>query len=548
MVFDEIAKLKNLIDKKDEEIAHLTKMLDDVFLKSKKSIQELHDYYNNIIALMPGNVYWLDKQNVFLGCNDKHAEMARLNSRKEIIGKTNADLPWKDQAEELNRLNNLVMETGISHTAEEYAVMPKGLVVYLSQKTPLRDNNNEIMGVLNVSMDITERKKMEAALRRAKEVSDIANQAKTEFIANMSHDIYTPLNGIVGLSQLLYERLEKQEDKLHSQWINESGKQLLCLLKSVLNMVADDQLIETDLHEEPWNIRNILAGLIQLSNPAAKVKKLELRLDIDDSIPEWLITDNIKLHRVLLNLLGNAIKFTHQGSINLAVKVLNGEGEYLQIEFSITDTGIGISKKLHEQIFQRFFRVNPSAQSAPGGHGMGLFIAQNYVNLLGGDIKVESDLGKGAQFSFSLPMKIAEDGCKQTTKMAKSLHSIGENHLHILLVEPNIIALRFLETLSMQAGCTFASASDAEQALELVKTMDFDLILTDLVLPTISYKELISYVRAFEKASSKNQLRIIGLCNDENEVNNEALKVGISKVTTKPLNLIKIQEIIKEFA
>lgn len=160
MGFDGIEKLNKIIEEKDKEIQRITALLECQKSSSNLALNELQDFYEEILALMPGHVYWLDKNNVFLGCNDLQATNARLKSRKEIIGKTNYEMPWKDQAEELNKLNNLVMETGIPHTAEEYAVMAQGMTIYLSNKTPLRDKQNNIIGVLGLSVDITEQKKM----------------------------------------------------------------------------------------------------------------------------------------------------------------------------------------------------------------------------------------------------------------------------------------------------------------------------------------------------------------------------------------------------
>nr|WP_232220593.1 histidine kinase dimerization/phospho-acceptor domain-containing protein [Legionella tunisiensis] len=299
-----------------------------------------------------------------MGCNDLQAKNARLSSRKDIVGKTNFDMPWKDQAEELNKLNNLVMETGIPHTAEEYAVMANGMAIYISQKVPLRNKNNEIVGVLGISLDITERKKMEVALRRAKENAEVANQAKTEFIANMSHDIHTPLSGIVGMSKLLEKQVQDSEQKQYARWINESGEQLLELLKGVLDIVSADNIRESDVQEESFDLRKNIQDISQLVQPTVQMKKIQLHIEIDEAVPQHVITDGTKLHRVFLNLLGNAIKFTDKGSITIKIRVLANESDYVQLRFSIIDTGIGIPDELQVRIFDRFFApIRPIEES-----------------------------------------------------------------------------------------------------------------------------------------------------------------------------------------
>ncbi|CDZ78199.1 Aerobic respiration control sensor protein ArcB [Legionella massiliensis] len=556
MDFEEKENFQKIIEEKDSEIERLKISLEQERTKFKNKLQDVHDYYENILAVLPGHVYWLDQNNVFLGCNDLQARDAKLNSRKDIVGKTNYDMLWKDQAEELNRLNDLVMDTGMPHTAEEYAVMANGLAIYFSQKTPLRDKNGGIIGVLGVSIDITERKKMEAALRRAKEAAEVANYAKTEFIANVSHDIHTPLSGIVGLAQLLENKIYNQEDKQYAHWIKESGKQLLELLNGVLQVVSEDQPNQNDLNEEVFDLRKSIHGIINLVLPSVKIKDLDLTLEIDEAVPGKLITDGAKLYRALLNLVGNAIKFTAKGTVKLKIEVVVDDKEYVQLKFSVEDTGIGISQELQTKVFDRFFRVNPAYHDEHGGHGVGLHVAQNYVGLLGGEIRLESELSKGSIFYFTLPLKVAniespESQPELEQAVAENIAifdaATSTNLPHILLVEANIVALRFIETLAMQTGCNFSSATDLESALKLIKSRDYDLILTDVELPGSSGAELARASRGWEKAEHKDHTPIVGLTTHSLD-EADALEVsGMDKIVSKPVHLNLMQELVSQF-
>jgi PAS domain S-box-containing protein len=161
------------------------------------------DYLEKIISLMPGHVYWLDKNNVYLGCNDLQAKSVELNSRHDIVGKRNGDLIWKEFADELDNLNIEVMKTGRPHIEEENIRTVNGVKIVLSQKVPLYDDNNNVMGILGISFDITERKRMEKELLEAKEKAEIVNQVKTDFIRNMEHDIRTPISGLIGVTNYL---------------------------------------------------------------------------------------------------------------------------------------------------------------------------------------------------------------------------------------------------------------------------------------------------------------------------------------------------------
>lgn len=564
------AELEKLVAKQKDEIEKLSRCLDIERQRFLSELNKTKEYYEGIIAVMPGHVYWLDRNNVYMGCNDLQALNAKLQSRYEIVGKTNYDMPWREQAEELNRINNLVMATGKSQTREEFAIMVNGPGTFFSQKVPLRDKKNNIIGIIGISVDITEQKKLEAELRKAKEDAETANMAKTEFIANMGHDIRTPLTGVVGMAKLLEDNLQDKNQKQYAHWLGESGYQLLHMLNEILDMVSADNVNDSEIHEELFNLHDIIQNIVQLERPSTVFKGIDLIIHIDDSIPTFLISDHSKLHRILLNLLGNAIKFTEVGQVKIDLELLKKNQTHALIRFCVSDTGIGIPLELQTKVFDQFFRITPSYKGIYKGHGLGLHIAQSYTNLLGGKIFLTSEIKVGTTFYFDLSLKISRIPLPIPTTTITPLLSPANLNLKyltspelpvaetdtsvtlqdsmdspcILLVEDNKIALLTLENLITQVGCCFVSAIDGEIALDLATNQFFDLIITDLGLPGLSGIDLAYSLRALEYKFKKNPIPIIGLtAHAEEKIKQECLDAGMNDVLSKPMTFATLKMI-----
>lgn len=524
-------------------------------------------FIDDLINQLPAAIFWKNTQSVFLGCNKYFADLASLSTPKEIIGKTDYDLPWgANEGDSYRKDDQEVMFSKLPKLGiEESQTLSNGKVItLLTNKIPLFSKQKVVVGLLGIFHDITARKEMERSLEKAKNQAEAANQAKIAFIANMSHDIRTPLSGIVGISSLLEEDAKNTEQKQYAHWIKESGDQLLGLLNGILEVVSADNICESDLHEEIFDLRQCIYDIIQLERPTTTLKKLALQVEIDKAVPQYIVSDRTKLHRVLLNLLGNAIKFTAVGHIRIEVKCLSSDNEQAQIQFGVSDTGIGISKTMQDEVFDRFFRATPSYKSAYTSHGVGLHIAQSYVKLLGGEIKLTSKEGVGTLFYFDLPCKISHRPYHPSVSTAEKIESQSENQSttrvstfdvssnytpHLLLVEDNAVALKMLEVMVSKAGYSFISARDGEQALELAQTMEFDLIITDIGLPGISGHELTRRLRSLETALNKKQRPIVGLTAHARETAaDECRQCGMSDVFTKPITPTMLQTMVNQFA
>jgi two-component system aerobic respiration control sensor histidine kinase ArcB len=535
---------------KDKTIAELNDLIRENAENHQHALQEKVTYYENILALMPGYVYWLDRNNVYLGCNDIQAKKVKLSSRHDIVGKRTKDLlSREEQAIEVDKLNNRVMETGVAHSEIESGTMQDGERVYFSQKVPLRGDKNTVIGLLGISIDITELKNTEAALTVAKERAEAANRAKIEFIANMSHDIRTPLSGVIGISHLLEERLTHPEEKQLAQWVHQSGEQLLNLLNSIMDIVSAENVSDSDLREDVFDLRQCLEDIVQLERPTTVLKNIGLNVEIDEHAPQYIVTDRAKLHRVLLNLLGNAIKFTETGFITLDVKLIEVEEDKAWFQFQVIDTGIGISAEHQDKIFDRFFRASSSYKGVYSGYGVGLHIAQSYVKLLGGDLKFTSQEGMGTTFYFDLPAKIAKMEEPEIFDVREPRSELS-NRIgipHLLLIEDNAIALRMVELMATQAGCRFTSAMNGEDALALVKSVDFDLIITDIGLPDFPGYELARQIREWEAIQHRSAVPIVGLTAHVT-AKSQCVQAGMNDVFCKPLNLQVMESILMEYA
>lgn len=553
------AEFNQIINQKNEEIEKYKKLIAQLTHSYEKEIINKQNYYENMIALMPGHVYWLDRNNVYLGCNDLQAQHTGLASRKDIVGKKNSDMIWKDQAKELDYINLKVMETGESYTVEEYAELVNGAAFFLTQKVPLHNQDGEIIGLLGISVDITDRKKMENDLQIAKEKAELANRAKSEFISNMSHDIRTPLTGIIGATQILSESFTDAKNVGLINMILVSSRRLMNLLNNVMDMISVDNINESDINLRALNLNELLTGIYELESPSALAKNLDLSLNIESTVPQFVITDATKLERILLNLIGNSIKFTVKGYIQIDVKLLNLTNNEATIEFRIKDSGIGIPQEQLEQIFNRFYRANPSFTGRHSGQGIGLYIVKKYVELLNGQIDFFSQLGQGTEFIISLKMQVCEEVPQEVkSQFIQELFPHDANTHHpdfnkqsaqaILIIEDDPIAQTLLQTLFQRENTTVEIANNGELALTLAKKYHYDLIVTDLGLPQLSGEEFTAAYRYWEKISNKLlPTTIIGLTAYADDViKANCIYAGMNAIFIKPLDIDLATQILSK--
>ena len=521
-------------------------------------------HLQTLIEHMPCNVYWVDKECKMIGCNKNVLSMLGM-TLDEFQGKTYEELSkickWpKGLAKKLKNDDLSVMTSGIPIFGVEDPPLPHidgGFSNFLSSRVPLKNNDGQIIGIAGISVDIT-------ALKEAREKAEAANLAKTEFIANMSHDIRTPLTGVIGMSEILELKLDDPEQKEQAHIIHDGGQELLLMLNGILDDIRAGGIHEEHIHPELFDLYSCIDDLVKLERPTTTAKNLGFLVDIDPKIPRKIINDRKKIHRILLNLLGNAIKFTSSGQITIQIKCLKITSNDVKLRFSVIDTGIGIPKDKQDKVFERFFRVTPSYKGLYKGHGLGLHIAQSYAELLGGKIALSSKEGVGSTFYFDIWSQIANDNEEILPSEKKPIEKIASpqpieapiiktNELpltapYFLLVEDDSTALKVLQSIVSNAGCRHLSVMNGEDALELIKTKTFDLILTDIGLPGISGIELSARIRAWENENHKKQQPIIGLSGHaRDEMLDECLSAGMNDVFTKPANINTIHCLINTF-
>lgn len=394
---------KKRVGKTKKKIFSKTETLDEKYrLKNKKENFEIA--LSNIVANMPGHVYWKNKHGVYLGCNDRQARSLGFSNEDMLVGKTDFDLPWEAGVAEEFRKNDIeVMCTGIAQLIEEPSQMEGQEVIVLSQKTPLKDKNGEIIGVLGISLDITDRKKMEADLKLAKEKAEAANEAKSDFISNMEHDLRTPFTGISGVANLIKDRYKDKYPELCDwlQIMTTSCSQWEKVHNRIFDILVLEQTKPVNLEtvlisEELFKIEEMMAALLKTKNLSCEIAPIPKEID-------KIKTDKFKFNTILSNLFSNAINFTEKGGIKVSVA-----RERADIVLKVTDTGMGIPADKFEYIFEKFTKLSRSNKHADDfrGVGIGLYAARKYATQLGMHIEVESKLGVGSTFILKWPIKM----------------------------------------------------------------------------------------------------------------------------------------------
>lgn len=408
---------------------------------------------------------------------------------------------------------------------------------FLSLKQPLIENDTCI-AILVISFDITDRKQ--------------AYIAKQEFLQNMAHDIRTPLSGVIGVAQLQEMGLTKdlEEAKEFGRMIHETGNQLLELLNTVINTIDTEHMTDP-VKTEPLDLGGLARELQALFQPNLLTKQqLQLCLALDQQLP-IVLTDRIKLKRILINILSNAIKFTKEGKITFGIRLLSVENNQANIEVTVTDTGIGIEQDKLDKIFDRFYRVHPSYLAEYEGYGVGLYAVKQTLELLKGQINVHSKLGQGTRFTllfnFPLAHNVSDpitDAVLLPSPEAQTQSQVTQTAT-VLIAEDNVIACSVLKRSLEEAGYTVTATSDGEAALAILKSQAFDWALLDIGLPGLRGTEVCQQYRQWEKEQHhQTHLPVFALTGHAvSEVEDECKETGIDQAFTKPFTNKMLQEI-----
>ena len=525
-----------------------------------RKIAELDATLKSVVDNAPVSIYWKNKKGRYLGFNNYVLKMAGLNEKKDLLNKTDDELPWKRNAKKVSRVDKKVIETGETYHLEETGKLANGNVhTYIASKTPIKDKAGRILGLVGFSFDITDRKKMEEQLKVAMKKAQEANLIKAQFIENMEHDLRTPCLGIATLAEMLAQKesdSKKHEDLL---MIAEAGRQLLKLFNTILDFDFIDSK-GLPIIREKFDLHQLITRVINLEKPPAKSRNLAMSCEIADNVPQYVLGDHFRLSRILINLLSNALKFTFQGSVKvrISMKPKSANNQLELFEFKVSDTGIGISENKLSFIFEKFSRLSSSNRGVYTGAGLGLRIVKQFVEELKGKIKVESKLKKGSIFTVTIPLMLAKTprsnqppkGNKKTTTKKPAKNSLQSRlkasgiPYKALLVEDNKMA-QHIEThlLSSEFGITAEIAETGQNAIDLSIGNNFDIILMDVGLPDMTG------FSAAEKILKHNKDTIIVAltAHSAQSILQEAKSVGMKDVITKPLNVSKITKLFNKY-
>jgi len=506
-----------------------------------KTIEESEKKYRSLFEESKNPIYVCVPGGMLKDFNHA-AEDVFGYSREELL-KINVNELFV-HAEEKDRLKLLLERDGSVRDFEVVFRKKDGSQLTCLLASSIRKDENDNLIYQGIVHDITERRKVQE-LQKAKELAEQTSRTRQEFLSVMSHEIRTPLNAVIGITELLINEKPKKNQLRNLNLLKFSARNLLGLVNNVLDFSKIDAG-KIQFEKNNFNVHVLLRTIVESFRPRTEEKNLKFELVLDGSIPEIVKGDSMRLNQILDNLIGNAIKFTSTGEIILTAKKSSTAVGSIRLVFEVSDTGIGIDKNRHEEIFQSFSQAYPHTARMYGGTGLGLAISRRLVELMGGTIEVESEAGKGSIFRFDVPFQEAEAAADRPGETpAMPVHVPALDGKNILLVEDNPTNSELTRKFILKWGAYVDCAENGKVAVEKIRKKKYDLVLMDLHMPEMDGYEATRTIRSM--GHSPEKLPIIALTAytmDEDEP--DAFRAGMNDYVSKPIDTQELQRKIVE--
>lgn len=538
--------------------------------------------FDVVLDVLPYGIYWKDDEGIIQGANRSFMDMTGVYSRSGLIGKTFDDL--RAHVTVVSMLGD--MELKVLQNMEDQALTAAGgtATTMIERFRPgigrswIRADSYSFAthegqpGLMVICRDVTEQERTIRDIRMAnlraeattlelenyleqaeilRRQAEAANRAKSEFLANVSHELRTPMNGIIGLMELMSGTFLNEEQKELVQSTLGSSRGLLSLLNDLLD-ISKIEAGELHLENIAFNLHKIIAADCSLFQAAAAKKGVEIRYSIASDVPSWLMGDPGRIHQIVNNLVGNAVKFTEKGFVEVQVNKRLDRGEEM-ILIKIKDTGIGISPDKHEMIFSKFTQADVSTTRKYGGTGLGLAITKELVMMMKGRIWLESLVGEGTTFFIVLPLHVADETPQSSSiDRSENQHEVGEispyTLARVLVVDDHPVNLLFMRKAlkKIGVGCVDEASSGA-QALEQATSHEYHLIFMDCQMPDMDGFDTARHIRSLGESLNKATPIVAVTADAMKGAREKCLESGMNDYVTKPIEIEKLSLVMGQW-